>query len=306
MLSEVVDYLSVGTGHVVVDATIGGGRHAEAILESVGPHGQLIGIDKDEDALNQARRYLKDSGSRLTLRQGPFSDLGRILDELGISQVDGILLDLGVSSHQLDTASRGFSFQQDGPLDMRMHQGAQQSAAELLSRLAVREIESILREYGEERFARSIARHIVRRREAGEPVKTTTELKELVERAIPRKNWPKNIHPATRTFQGLRIALNREMQELDSVLEQIPERLKPRGRVCVISYHSLEDRRVKQAFVQAAKGCTCPHGLPVCACGHEPLLKILTRKPLGPSENEIQRNYRSRSAKLRAAERLEN
>ncbi len=303
LVSEVVEFLAPGDGKVVVDATIGGGGHAEALLESTGPGGgrirRLIGIDRDPEALEFAEDRLKKHGDRLSLQKGVFEALPGILDKEGISEVDGILLDLGVSRHQLSSPERGFSIREDGPLDMRMDPEEGETAAELLKRLGEKEIADIIYQYGEERFSRRIARSIKESRKGGWPVETTSELARLVAAAVPGRRG--KIHPATRTFQALRIAVNRELESLDKALADIPALLAARGRAVIISYHSLEDRRVKQSFAREARGCQCPPGRPVCTCEGKPRLSILTRKPVRPGDEEIKKNPAARSARLRAA-----
>jgi 16S rRNA (cytosine1402-N4)-methyltransferase len=303
MLHEVIASLGCRPGGVWVDGTLGGGGHAEAILQNTAPGGLLIGIDADEEALAETEKRLTPFGSRKILVKGNFSDMETILAERKIGKVDGILLDLGVSSHQLDTAERGFSFTLDAPLDMRMDPSGGMSAADLLRTLPMEEIERILRDYGEERMARRIARTIVDRRTLS-PIRTTAELASVVLRAMPRGAERQKIHPATRTFQALRIAVNDELASLRRALDSGTGRLAPGGRFSVISFHSLEDRIVKDAFRAGEKGCLCPPDLPVCACGLKPTLKVLTRKPLTPGTAEIGENPRARSAKLRTAERI--
>lgn len=281
----------------MLDGTLGAGGHAEALLER---GAAVLGLDRDPRALVAARARLERFGDRFAAVQASFSQARRVLDERGIEAVDGLVLDLGVSSPQVDEAARGFSFSKSGPLDMRMgDQG--ETAGELLERLDEAELERLLREYGEEPFARRIARALKAARPAPQ---TTRELADLVARAIPRKAWPKSIHPATRTFQALRIAVNRELDELDAVLASLPALLKRGGRAAIISFHSLEDRRVKQAFRDLEGHCTCPPGLPVCACESKGDFRVLTRKALTASPQELDANPRARSAKLRGIERL--
>ncbi|MGI5861185.1 MAG: 16S rRNA (cytosine(1402)-N(4))-methyltransferase RsmH [Myxococcales bacterium] len=294
---EVARLLSPGEGALVLDGTLGGGGHAEALLER---GAAVVGLDRDPRALAAARRRLERFGDRFTAAQASFSQARRVLDERGIEVVDGLVLDLGVSSPQVDEAERGFSFSKPGPLDMRMGDEGE-TAAELLARLDEAGLERILREYGEEPHARRIARAI----KAAHPApQTTVELAELVARAIPRKAWPKSIHPATRTFQALRIAVNRELDELDAILASLPALLKRGGRAAIISFHSLEDRRVKQAFRDLEGHCVCPPGLPVCACKPKGDFRVLTRKAITASQRELDANPRARSAKLRGIERL--
>ncbi len=303
MLREVIASLNCRAGGVYVDCTVGGGGHAEAILRSSAPNGVLIGIDTDEEALEEAAKRLAPFENRAVLVKGNFADMDTILSEMNIGKADGIFLDLGVSSHQLDTAYRGFSFTLDAPLDMRMDRSRGSSAYDLVQTLPEGELENIIRKYGEERMARRIARSIVQNRNFA-PIKTTADLAAVVIRAFPPEARRQKIHPATRTFQALRIAVNDELTGLNRAIAGGMERLGPGGRFSVISFHSLEDRIVKSAFHMGEKGCTCPPDLPVCACGRTPRLKVITRKPILPGEEEISRNPRSRSAKLRTAERI--
>jgi 16S rRNA (cytosine1402-N4)-methyltransferase len=303
MVREVIASLRCRAGTIYLDGTLGGGGHAEAILLSTVPDGLLIGIDVDGDAIREAEKRLAPFRKRKILVQENFTDMEAILDERHIEKVDGILLDLGLSSHQLDTAQRGFSFSMDAPLDMRMDRNRGRSAYDFIHTLSGEELERIIRDYGEERMAGRIARAIVESREYS-PIKTTTDLASVVVRALPHGTGHRRIHPATRTFQALRIAVNDELASLKQAVDGGMKRLKPGGRFSVISFHSLEDRIVKDAFRAGEKGCICPPDLPVCACGLKPTVKILTRKPITPSEAEIRDNPRSRSAKLRTAERI--
>jgi 16S rRNA (cytosine1402-N4)-methyltransferase len=302
MVREVIASLGCRPGAIYMDGTVGSGGHSEAILLSTAPDGLLIGIDTDGEALLEAERRLAPFGKRKILVKGNFADMDAILAERNIEKVDGILLDLGVSSHQLDTAERGFSFSLDAPMDMRMDRSRGTSAYDLIHGLSGEELERVIREFGEERRARRIARSIVESRNHS-PLETTADLADLVVRAFPHEEGRQRIHPATRTFQALRIAVNDELANLHRAMVTGTERLKHGGRFSVISFHSLEDRIVKSTFRNGEKGCICPPDLPVCACGLKPTLKVLTRKPCTPSEREIHDNPRSRSAKLRTAER---
>jgi 16S rRNA (cytosine1402-N4)-methyltransferase len=303
MVREVIASLRCRAGTIFIDGTVGGGGHAEAILLCTAPDGLLIGIDADAEALREAEKRLDPFCKRKILVQGNFADMETILAERSIGKVDGILLDLGVSSHQLDTAERGFSFSLDAPLDMRMDRTRGSSAYDLIHTLSEEEMERIIRDYGEERMARRIARSIVENRRRS-PIRTTADLASVVVKALPHAAGRQKIHPATRTFQAFRIAVNDELARLQQALAHGTKQLKPGGRFTVISFQSLEDRIVKEAFHAGEKGCICPTDLPVCACGLKPTLKILTRKPYTPSETEIFDNPRSRSAKLRTAERI--
>ncbi|MHB8708571.1 MAG: 16S rRNA (cytosine(1402)-N(4))-methyltransferase RsmH [Desulfuromonadales bacterium] len=300
---EVLELLAPRPGGIYLDGTVGGGGHARLILEASSPDGRLIGFDRDPAALAAAAALLAPFGERVTLCRGSFAEIDEQLAALGINQVDGILLDLGVSSHQLDTPERGFSFREDGPLDMRMDPDQPASAADLLARADAEELKRIFREYGEERWAGRIAREIVRVR--GEtPLVTTRQLAELVCRAVPGGYVPQRIHPATRVFQALRIAVNGELDALAAGLAAAMRSLRPGGRLAVISFHSLEDRLVKQGFRAAANPCSCPPRLPVCVCGRTAEVRVLTPRGVRPAEAEIIANPRSRSAVLRAIEKL--
>lgn len=301
MVQAVIDYLVAGRGGVYLDCTVGTGGHAAEILEATSPDGRLIGIDLDRQALALAEENLSPYGERVSLFYGNFADLGQILSQQGISEVDGVLMDLGVSSLQLDVPARGFSFRQCGPLDMRMDQTAGQPISHVLNRESAAELARIIRELGEERWAKRIAARIVETREKT-PLETTKQLADIVVKAIPRPAG--NIHPATRTFQSLRMFINRELTNLESGLEQAVPALKSGGRICVIAFHSLEDRIVKRKFRALERGCICPPGTPVCVCGRKPELRLLTRRPVTPGEEEINVNPRCRSAKLRAAVRI--
>lgn len=301
LLRETIESLAVKRGGLFVDCTVGLGGHSEAILQT-SPDAQVLGIDRDEEALQLARERLAEFGGRFRAVRADFRELTRVLATAEVKAVRGILADLGVSSLQLDSPSRGFSFRHEAPLDMRMDMSSGETAAELLGRLSEVEIARLIFEYGEERHSRRIARRIVQRREAGEPVTSTTELARLVERAIGGKK--RRIHPATRTFQALRIAVNRELEGLDQFVADAFDALEPHGRLAVISFHSLEDRIIKRTLLKLSGRCQCPPRLPQCACGARQVIEIVTRRPLTPTEDEIAENPRSRSAKLRIAARL--
>ena len=301
LLRETIESLAVKRGGLFVDCTVGLGGHSEAILQT-SPDAQVLGIDRDEEALQWARERLAEFGGRFRAVRADFRELTRVLATAEVKAVRGILADLGVSSLQLDSPSRGFSFRHEAPLDMRMDMSSGETAAELLGRLSEVEIARLIFEYGEERHSRRIARRIVARREAGEPVTSTTELAKLVERAIGGKK--RRIHPATRTFQALRIAVNRELEGLDQFVADAFDALEPHGRLAVISFHSLEDRIIKRTLLKLSGRCQCPPRLPQCACGARQVIEILTRRPLTPTEDEIAENPRARSAKLRIAARL--
>jgi len=302
LLREAVDLLAPRPGGVYVDGTLGAGGHAEEILKRSAPDGVLIGLDHDAEAVERCRARLFAYRDRMVLRQANYRSIDHILSELGYEAVDGVLLDLGVSSFHLKTPERGFSFMLDGPLDMRMDTGRHQTAADLLNTLSRTDLTRIIREYGEENRAGAIARAIEKARARG-PITSTVQLAGIISSVFPPYQ-PRRIHPATLTFQALRIAVNDEMEALREGLEHMIRFLRPGGRISVISFHSLEDRIVKQQFVASAKGCICPPRLPLCRCGHKPELRILTKKPVQTSEHETESNPAARSAKLRAAEKI--
>ena len=303
MEREVIDCLAVHGGATYVDGTLGGGGHARAILEASGPDGRLIGIDRDTDALAAAGERLKPWGARVTLVHGNYRDLASVLDTLGMEKVDGIVLDLGVSSFQLETGERGFSFSRDAPLDMRMDRSRGDTARDLVNGLSFEEMVRLFREYGEEREAKRIARAIERER-ALRPIETTGRLAGIIAGAVPARFQPRSIHPATRVFQALRIAVNDELEGLKEGLAAGMAALVSGGRMVVISFHSLEDRIVKKAFREFATDCVCPPRAPMCACSHRAVARVVTRGALTPSEEELASNPRSRSARLRAAMKL--
>lgn len=297
LLDESLAVLKPRDGELFVDATLGMGGHSEAILLA---GAKVFGIDQDKDALKLANERLETFGDGFKSFHANFSEIKTVLAEAKVENVDGILADLGVSSLQFDDASRGFSFRFDAPLDMRMNaDSSEETAAELLQRLSEEEIANVIYNYGEERFSRRIARRIVEKRKSGEPVETTRQLASLIERAIGRGKKDK-IHPATKTFQALRIAVNRELEILEDFIGDAIDILKPDGRLAIITFHSLEDRIVKQTFQKLAGKCSCPPRFPQCVCGAKKRIEILTKKPITPEENEIGDNPRSRSAKLRA------
>ena len=302
LLRETIELLGAERGGLFVDCTVGLGGHSEAILQA-SSDAQVLGIDRDEEALELARQRMAQYGSRFRAVHADFRELTRVLATAKVSHVRGILADLGVSSLQLDSPSRGFSFRHEAPLDMRMDMSRGETAAELLGRLSEVEIARLIFEYGEEPRSRRIARAIVLRRERGEPVKTTTELANLVERAIGAGK-KRRIHPATRTFQALRIAVNAELENLDRFISEAVDHLEPDGRLAVISFHSLEDRIVKRTLLKLSGRCQCPPRLPKCICGATKAVEILTRRPIVPTEAEIESNPRARSAKLRGARKI--
>ncbi|MDA8097369.1 MAG: 16S rRNA (cytosine(1402)-N(4))-methyltransferase RsmH [Clostridia bacterium] len=305
MLREVLEYLKIIPDGKYVDCTLGGAGHSCAILERLGPDGVLIGLDQDPVALPAAEERLAPYGERVKLVHANFDQLAVTLERIGIQKVNGILYDLGVSSPQLDTAERGFSFHADAPLDMRMDPGSPVTAADLVSDLPVPELAHIIKAYGEERWAGRIAAFIGEARKRV-PVTTTGHLAEIVKNAIPAAARRTGPHPARRTFQALRIAVNNELGVLEDSLHQAVKVAASHGRICVISYHSLEDRIVKDLFRNYALHCKCPPGLPICRCGVVPQLEVVTRRPVTATEAEVAENPRSRSAKLRAAEKLDS
>jgi 16S rRNA (cytosine1402-N4)-methyltransferase len=302
MPAEVLACLQPRPGEVFLDGTVGGGGHARLILEATAPDGRLVGLDRDPEALREAAEVLAPFGKRVVLLHRNFSEISQVLAEQGIESLDGVLLDLGVSSYQLDAPHRGFSFRADAPLDMRMDPTAGQPAADIVNSWEAEDLARIFREFGEERYARRIARRIIEAR-ARAPIQSTRQLAELIEGAVPGGRAPARIHPATRVFQALRICVNRELEHLAEGLEQGLASLRPGGRMAVISFHSLEDRMVKRLFRLEATDCICPPGLPVCVCGHRARVEMLTRRGLRAGEEEVANNPRARSAVLRAVRR---
>ena len=299
LLYEAVDGLNIRPDGIYIDGTAGGGGHSAEILSRL-TSGRLYSIDQDPDAIATVTERFKDD-DRSTILQGNFGDMKALLNDVGVYAVDGVLLDIGVSSHQLDDGSRGFSYHEDAPLDMRMSQSGE-TAADLVNTLDVGELSRIISLYGEEKYAFSIAKGIVRAREI-KPIETTLELAEIVKENVPQK-VRRDGHPARKTFQALRIAVNHELDVLESGLQGAFELLSQGGRLSVITFHSLEDRIVKQFMRDKAQGCTCPKDFPVCVCGNKPKVKIITRKPILLSDEELERNPRARSAKLRVCEKL--
>lgn len=304
MLNEVVNYLNCRPGNVYVDGTIGGCGHARAICEKIFPGGRFIGIDQDIDAISNAETVLKDYTSNIHLFHGNFISLPEFLTQLEIDRVDGILLDLGLSLHHIENSGRGFSFRKDEPLDMRMDIQSPQTAENLINNLSQVELQKLFKEYGEERRAKQIARKIIKIRRQ-KKIQTSKQLAQIIVDSIPAQAaFKQKIHPATRVFMALRIAVNRELERLETFLEYAVDLLNPGGRLCVLAFHSLEDRIVKQRFKSLEKGCTCPPQLPQCVCGQEPQLRILTKKVVRPTAEEIAANPKARSTRLRAAEKI--
>lgn len=302
LLNETIDSLNIRPDGVYVDGTLGGGGHSLEIVKRLSEKGRLIGLDRDENAIQAASERLKGYKDKITFVRSNYDRFPEIMQELGLARVDGIVLDLGVSSYQLDTPERGFSYREDAPLDMRMDQRQERTAADIVNGSSEKELVNILRNYGEERFAPQIARRIVRQREE-KPVRTTFELNEIIKESIPVKFRLTGGHPSKRTFQAIRIALNAELESLEKVLPEMIEYLNDRGRLSVITFHSLEDRIVKNIFKTAHDPCTCPPDFPICVCGNRPKGRVVTGKPVLPSEEEIEVNKRSKSAKLRVFER---
>ncbi len=303
LLHECIEGLAIKPGGIYVDGTLGRGGHSLEIVKRLSPEGRLICIDRDEEALRQAPSRLGTYMDRVTLVHGNFRDLGALLDSLPLPGADGMLFDLGVSSPQLDDSARGFSYMKDAPLDMRMDRSDAVSAREVVNSWSKEELQRILWRYGEERYASAIAGAIVRAREK-KSVETTLELVEIIRGAMPGAALREKQHPAKRSFQAIRIAVNDELEAVSEMLSQAVPRLNRGGRLAVISFHSLEDRIVKTGLAEWARGCTCPPDFPVCVCGKKPLVKIISKKPILPGEEEQNENPRSRSAKLRLAEKL--
>jgi 16S rRNA (cytosine1402-N4)-methyltransferase len=301
LLQETIDMLNIRGDGIYVDGTLGGGGHSYEICKRLESGGRLIGIDQDEAAIQAASLRLENFKDKVTIIRSNYVNMKKVLEEQGIHKVDGIMLDLGVSSHQLDTTARGFSYKEDAPLDMRMDTRMDISAKDIVNGYSEFDLYRIIRDYGEDKFAKNIAKHIVRIREE-QPIETTGQLTEAIKAAIPAK-LRMNGHPGKKTFQAIRIELNKELEVLSSALEDMINLLNDNGRLCIITFHSLEDRIVKSFFRNKENPCTCPPSFPVCVCGNKSLGKVITRKALLPSEEEILNNKRSKSAKLRVFER---
>ncbi len=303
MLNECIEALNIKPDGIYVDCTAGGGGHSEAILKRL-DSGRLISLDQDDEAIETCKNRLSKYGERSIIVKSNFSDLERVLNELEIVHIDGVLMDLGVSSHQLDTPSRGFSYNSDAMLDMRMNPRSPFSAYDVVNTYSESELKRIIYEYGEERFAPIIARKIVEKREES-PIKTTLELASIIKSAIPVAAAKKESqHPAKRTFQAIRIEVNHELDVITPAIEGAVSRLNKNGRIAIMTFHSLEDRIVKTKFNDYARGCTCPSDFPVCVCGNKATLKVITKKPIIANTEELNENARSRSAKLRVAEKI--
>lgn len=299
LFHETIDSLNIRPDGIYADGTLGGAGHSSEIARRLSDKGRLIGFDQDLEAIAAAEKRLEPFKERVKIIHSNFEQMGAVLEELGYPQVDGIMLDLGVSSHQLDDASRGFSYRMDAPLDMRMNQEAALTAADILNTYDEQEIYRIIRDYGEEHFAKSIARNIVKEREK-HSIDTTGQLVEIIRASMPKKAQIASGHPAKRTFQAIRIACNRELDVLENSIDSMIDHLKPGGRLSIITFHSLEDRIVKAAFKKNENPCTCPPDFPVCICGKKSRGHAVYRKPVLPTEEEMEQNPRSKSAKLRS------
>lgn len=303
MLAETIESLCIKPDGIYVDGTLGGGGHSLEIAKRLDAGGRLIGIDQDGDAIEAAGKRLAPYADKVTIVRSNYADMKKVLHDLGIEKVDGILLDLGVSSYQLDNGERGFTYREDVPLDMRMDVRQERTARDIVNTYSETELYHIIRDYGEDKFAKNIAKHIVLARKE-EPVETTGQLTEIIKAAIPKKVRAVGGHPAKKTFQAIRIELNHELDVLKGHLEEMVGLLGDGGRLCVITFHSLEDRIVKNIFRTCENPCICPPGFPVCTCGRKPKGRVITRKPIVPGEEELKENSRAKSAKLRVFERI--
>lgn len=303
LLDETLEGLKIKEDGCYVDGTLGGAGHASEVCRRLGENGRFIGIDQDEDAITAGTKRLEPFGEKVTVVRSNYCEMKKVLGDLGITKVDGILLDIGVSSYQFDYAERGFTYREDVPLDMRMDVRQERSAYTVVNEYSEQELYRVIRDYGEEPFAKNIAKHIVQARQK-KPVETTGELVDLIRAAIPMKIQKTMGHPAKQTFQAIRIEVNRELEVLDESIDMMIDLLNPGGRLCIITFHSLEDRIVKSRFRTAENPCICPPNFPVCMCGRKSKGKVITRKPVIPSEEEITENRRARSSKLRIFERI--
>ncbi len=301
LLEETIEYLSIKKDGIYVDGTLGRGGHTAGILENLGEEGLVIALDRDKDAIEAVKDSIESNN--LILEHANYINIGDVLDKYEIDKVDGMIFDLGVSSPQLDNSDRGFSYKNNGPLDMRMNRDQKLTAADIVNKYRKDKLEEIIYDYGEENWAARIAEFIVAYRKKKE-IETTFELVDIIKAAIPASARRSGGHPARRTFQALRIATNNELNQLEDMISSATNRLKKGGRICVISFHSLEDRIVKHKFKDLASDCICPPELPVCVCDKEPLVKIITKSPIRATEEEVEENYRARSAKLRVAEKI--
>ena len=303
LLRETIEQLNIRPDGIYVDGTLGGGGHAFEVCSRLSDKGRLIGIDQDADAIAAAGKRLQKFKDRVTIVRSNYCNMRRELQKLGIERVDGIVLDLGVSSYQLDSAGRGFTYREDAPLDMRMDQRQAGTARTIVNEYSEQELFRVIRAYGEDKFAKNIAKHIAAAR-AKKPIETTGELTEIIRGAIPAKVRMNGGHPAKKTFQAIRIELNKELEVLKDSLDDMIDLLKPGGRICVITFHSLEDRIVKTIFKTNENPCTCPSNFPVCVCGNKPKGRLVVKKPIVPGEEELTKNKRSKSSKLRVFERI--
>ncbi|MCI9681512.1 MAG: 16S rRNA (cytosine(1402)-N(4))-methyltransferase RsmH [Lachnospiraceae bacterium] len=303
LLRETIEQLNIRPDGIYVDGTLGGGGHAFEVCSRLSDKGRLIGIDQDADAIAAAGKRLQKFKDRVTIVRSNYCNMRRELQKLGIERVDGIVLDLGVSSYQLDSAGRGFTYREDAPLDMRMDQRQAGTARTIVNEYSEQELFRVIRDYGEDKFAKNIAKHIAAAR-AKKPIETTGELTEIIRGAIPAKVRMNGGHPAKKTFQAIRIELNKELEVLKDSLDDMIDLLKPGGRICVITFHSLEDRIVKTIFKTNENPCTCPSNFPVCVCGNKPKGRLVVKKPIVPGEEELTKNKRSKSSKLRVFERI--
>lgn len=302
LLEETIDSLNIKPEGIYVDGTLGGGGHSLEICKRLGEGGRLIGIDQDKDAIAAATERLKDYKDKVTIVHSNYSEIDSVLRELSISGVDGIVLDLGVSSYQLDNAERGFSYREDAPLDMRMDRSKEMTAYHIVNNYSEMELFRVIKNYGEDNFAKNIAKHIVKAREE-KPIETTYELNEIIKAAIPAKLRQGTGHPSKKTFQAIRIELNKELEVLENSIDKMISLLNKGGRLSIITFHSLEDRIVKNIFRRNMNPCTCPPDFPVCMCGKASMGKVVTRKPIAPGEEELMNNKRAKSSKLRVFER---
>ena len=302
LLDETIEYLNVKPEGIYVDGTLGGGGHAFEVCKRLGEHGHFVGIDQDAAAIEAAGKRLAPFKDKVDIVRSNYKDMKRVLQDLGIQKVDGIVLDLGVSSYQLDNAERGFTYREDVPLDMRMDQRQSKTARDIINEYSEMELFHMIRDYGEDKFAKNIAKHIVMERDK-HPIETTGQLIAVIDRAIPAKIRAKSGHPAKKTFQAIRIELNHELEVLNDSLDTMIDLLNEGGRICIITFHSLEDRIVKTIYKRNENPCICPPSFPVCTCGRKPKGKVITRKPVVPQAEEINNNKRSKSSKLRVFER---
>ena len=303
LLDEVIEQLQIKPSGSYMDGTLGGGGHAYAVCSRLAPGGRYIGIDQDGEALEASKKRLAEFGDMVTFHRHNYVEYEQALQEAGIDKVDGILLDLGVSSYQLDNAERGFTYREDVPLDMRMDQRQTRTARDIVNTYSEQELFRIIRDYGEDRFAKNIAKHIVAARQV-QPIETTGQLTEVIKAAIPMKMRLTGGHPSKKTFQAIRIELNGELRVLEQAIDGMIAHLKPGGRFCIITFHSLEDRIVKNKFRENENPCICPPSFPVCVCGRRPMGRVVTRKPILPGSKELEENSRAKSAKLRVFERI--